>query len=106
MRDFILQKIRRLASANGGQAPGQKLFAKETGIAGHQWRGRFWARWGDRLTEAGLKPSDRTGKLPEESNDALQRQPVSNSVEGFVYLIKSGDFYKIGRSDDAERRFN
>ncbi|MFC0219030.1 GIY-YIG nuclease family protein [Pseudochelatococcus lubricantis] len=177
MRDFILQEIRRLASANGGQAPGQKLFAKETGIAEHQWRGRFWARWGDALTEAGFKPNDWTGKsdanavlsgliaacrhygrlptnselemlrrtdpsvphpnvikssfgrrsdmiaalakhvatdtalsdvavmLPEQSNDALQRQPVSKSVEGFVYLIKSGDFYKIGRSDDAERRF-
>ncbi|WP_374310042.1 GIY-YIG nuclease family protein [Methylocella sp.] len=177
MRDFILQEIRRLASANGGQAPGQKLFAKETGIAEHQWRGRFWARWGDALTEAGFQPNDWTGRsdtnailsgviaacrhygrlptnsememlrrtdpsiphpkviqnnfgrrsdmiaalakhvaadaalydvaamLPEQSNDALLRKPSSKPVEGFVYLIKSGDFYKIGRSDDAERRF-
>lgn len=177
MRDFILQEIRRLASANGGQAPGQKLFAKETGIAEHQWRGRHWARWGDALREAGFEPNDWTGKsdsnailsglivacrhygrlptnseiemlrrtnpsiphpkvirnnfgrrsdmvaalarfvatdtalsdiaamLPEQANGALQRQPSSKLVEGFVYLIKSGDFYKIGRSDDAERRF-
>ena len=177
MRDFILQEIRRLASANDGQAPGQKLFAKETGIAEHQWRGRYWARWGDALKDAGFEPNDWTGKLDSDevlngvayavrqfgrlptraelllrrkvdsaipSDQAIRRHfgrrndliaalvkratddpayadiaamlpavaPMpapprlsSKPVEGYVYLIKSGDFYKIGRSDDAERRF-
>lgn len=177
MRDFILQEIKRLASENGGQAPGQKLFAKETGIAAHQWLGRYWARWGDALTEAGFQPNDWTGKLDSDSLlngiihamrqfgrmptkaelllrrkvdpaipsiQAIRRQfgrrddiiaalskraaedanladiipmiPALSSkpivrpthykiVEGFVYLIKAGDFFKIGRSDNAERRF-
>lgn len=177
MRDFILQEICRLASANDGQAPGQKLFVKETGVAEHHWRGRYWARWGDALKEAGFEPNDWTGKLnsddvlngiiagirhfgrfPTRDELMLYRQsnpkvPPDNTikrhfgrrdelvaalakraaedpayadiasmlpeipsievmprisskpVEGFVYLIKSGNFYKIGRSDDAERRF-
>ncbi len=177
MRDFILNEIRRLASSNGGQPPGQNLFANETGIAAHQWRGRHWARWGDALKDAGFEPNNWTGRsdervilsglivacrhygrlptnseiellrrtdptvpspkviqsnlgrrsdliaalaryaladatlsdiaamLPAQSIDQSQRQTLSRPVEGFVYLIKSGDFYKIGRSDDAERRF-
>ncbi|WP_133256022.1 GIY-YIG nuclease family protein [Rhodopseudomonas palustris] len=177
MRDFILQEIRRLASASGGQAPGQKLFAKETGIAEHQWRGRHWARWGDAIKDAGLEPNDWNSKadsdavlsgiveacrhygrfptqseidilrranpsvphpnvikrhlgrrtdvvaalarlvatdaglsdiaamLPDQRDDAPREQPSSKRADGFVYLIKSGDFYKIGRSEDAERRF-
>lgn len=175
MRDFILQEIRRVASSNGGQAPGQKLFARETGVAEHQWRGLFWARWGDALAEAGFEPNEWTpksdakvlleglvtacrhyGHLPTNSELDLLRQtdpsipspkvlrdnfgrrsdllaviarhaatdatlsdisamlPEATSTspvhrmrdaEGYVYLIKSGDFYKIGRSDDAERRF-
>lgn len=153
------------------------MFAKETSIAEHQWRGRYWARWGDALTEAGFNPNDWTskrdpdevlngviagirhfGRLPTSDELAIYRQSnpdvppdntikrhfgrrdeliaalikratedpgyadialllpnvtsaptapriASKTVEGFVYLIKSGDFYKIGRSDNAERRF-
>lgn len=174
MRDEIIGEIRRLATANGGQPPGQIAFVRETGIQPHQWRGKFWARWGDALTEAGFAPnawnakldSDvilsgliegvrHYGKMPTRDELEIYRQsnPVipseqaikrhfgrradliealrkrasedascadiaallpppaqpkpstpPNVVEGSVYLIKSGEFYKIGRSDDLERR--
>jgi hypothetical protein len=181
MRDHILQEIRRLAALSGGQPPGQIAFARDTGIAEHLWRGKFWARWGDALVEAGHEPNKWTGRLDSNevltgiitacrhygrlptrdelliyrktepsipSEQAIKRhfgrrselivalakhaaenegyadivlmlpddpQPVSEPVseppkgqktspDGFVYLIKSGDFYKIGRSDDIERR--
>lgn len=174
MRDYILDQIRQLAAVHG-QAPGQKLFASETGIAQHQWRGRFWSRWGDALIEAGFEPNEWTsrrqtsdllkglitacrhyGRLPTYSEiqmlrrsdptvpspkvvsghfgnhtamvialrqhceldqtlsdlaallpelSAIPDRPRPKSKDGFVYLIKSGEYFKIGRSDDAERRF-
>lgn len=176
MRQHILSEIQRLATVNKGQPPGQTLFARETGIGSHQWRGKFWARWGDALIEAGYAPnawterldsnevmvglaaacrhygrlptrdeiqlyrktnpsipseqaikrhfgrrselisalrtwavgteafSDIAALLPAVSEDRAHHPTPSKSVEGFVYLIKSGDFYKIGRGDDLERR--
>ena len=176
MRDEIIREIRRLAVANDGKAPGQKLFARETGILEHHWRGNFWARWGDALAEAGYQPNEWNGRLDTQSVmdsvitvcrhlgrvptrdeidlyrktdpsvprsaaiarhlggraemiEALRSHAASDpaladisallpatpetarttlnaarAAEGFVYLIKSGDFYKIGRSDDIERR--
>jgi hypothetical protein len=38
---------------------------------------------------------------PTDSHDA---QPKHTPLEGFVYLIRSGRHYKIGRSDELERR--
>ena len=45
---------------------------------------------------ASLLPAEGARKPKPNQEGALR--------EGFVYLIKSGDFYKIGRSDDLERR--
>ncbi|HEY1604494.1 MAG TPA: GIY-YIG nuclease family protein [Allosphingosinicella sp.] len=175
MRDHIIAEIRRLAELNG-QPPGQTLFARETGIPPYQWLGKFWARWGDALAEAGYKPNAwnarldsnevltaviaacrHFGRVPTRPEFILYRQthpslpseqaikrhfgrrvdliaalakraaedeeyhdiatmlpnvasaeairvPATQSREGFVYLIRSGDFYKIGRSDELERR--
>lgn len=176
MREIILNEIRRLA-ARDGHPPGRAAFARETGIAIHQWSGVIWARWGDALAEAGFSPNQlmqrrdtdsvlqmvaeacrRFGRFPANTEFRLYRRehkdfpsragipshfrstadlvsalarwctqnpayadvaamlPATSIVaddetakasripEGSVYLIKSGDHYKIGRSDELERR--
>lgn len=176
MREHIISEIQRLAALNDGQAPGQTAFVGATGIGETKWRGKYWARWGDALMEAGFQPnawnnkSDpdavlegvikacrHYGKLPVKAEfsmlrasdpsiplpntirnhfgrqddlvaalrkyagtnpdyaDVLAMLPVATptrsakvsgakAVDGHVYLIKSGDFYKVGRSDELERR--
>jgi Meiotically up-regulated gene 113 len=177
MRETILDEIRRLAGQSDNQPPGQKLFARETGIGSSQWRGKYWARWGDAVAEAGFTPNDinkrldteqvlgsyvaacrHLGKLPTYAELSLLRRtnrdvPHPNTVrehiggnsevlialaeraasnadyadiaamlpelpaasgtpaqrptkapEGWVYLLKSGSHYKIGRSDQLEAR--
>ena len=174
MKTHILSEIRRIASENGGVAPGQGLFAKMTGITTAKWRGVHWLRWSDAVIEAGLHANEwnqkfdtdsvlhalaelarRLGRLPTRSEIKMERQldasfpshstvanryrtnaelndallqlsaserdwadlqdiltrrehkspRVETSWEGFVYLLKSGQHYKIGRSEDIERRF-
>jgi hypothetical protein len=56
-RKRIVREIKRLAERNGGVPPGQRLFELESGIKSSQWRGRYWARWGDAVREAGLEPN-------------------------------------------------
>lgn len=174
MRAQIINEIRRLAKANGGRAPGFRLFEKETGIRESAWRGVYWARWSEAIVEAGFKPNTAPPKLTEQfilekiseacrhfgripsamefrmygrthedfpsdktilrkfrSKENMLRRlaefanansaysdiaamladvaPAAESDEratkdGLVYLMRSGAHYKIGRSDELERR--
>ena len=64
-KERILAEIRRIASQCGGSPPGKQRFESETSIREHEW-GKYWARWGDALTEAGFRPNMWVQQLPEE----------------------------------------
>jgi hypothetical protein len=178
-KEHILSEIRRTAKQNGGEPLGMGRFATETGIRQSDWRGRYWARWGDALEEAGLQANQfnarlddeavlahliletrRLGHLPTTAELRLRRRedsgfpsagvferlgskairaglmadycrehsgyadvleivmPLLNSEEapssnddagesveyGFVYMLKSGRYYKVGATNSFGRR--
>lgn len=55
-KEHILAEIRRTALANGTPL-GRGQFLTETGIREADWSGKYWARWGDAVTEAGFPPN-------------------------------------------------
>jgi len=63
-KEHILSEIQR--TAKDGKAIGQKLFFTETGIKVDDWRGKYWARWGDALVEAGFTANDWTSAHNDE----------------------------------------
>jgi hypothetical protein len=56
-KPHILAEIRRTAKVNGGIPLGWRRFEQKTGIGYHDWYGRYWARWGDAVREAGFEPN-------------------------------------------------
>ena len=97
MRDFILQEIRRLASANGGQAPGMGTFQSETGIGERQWRGLYWSRWSDALKDAGLEPN----KLNERADTGSLLAGLIAACRHFGRLPTEADMQVLRRTDPA-----
>lgn len=53
-RDVILDAIRETAASNNGKPVGRERFEQLTGITEYDV-GRYWARWGDAVREAGLQ---------------------------------------------------
>lgn len=181
-KSHILSEIRRTAEENGGVPLGWRRFQSETGIKPTDSIGKYWARWGDALSEAGYSrnelqprrsdedllghltqyvrelgripvyselrlksrrdpsfPSDKTlrrlgdkrllaKKLrdhclardetdvvtlcdvelskPENNERTLDERAKADDAPnlGYVYLLRSGRHYKIGRSNSVGRR--
>jgi len=177
-RQHIINEIKRTAEANGGIPLGTERFFAETGIRTSDWFGKYWARWGDALIEAGYKPNEMQGSYEDDwvieklisvirelgrfpssgdlrlkakqekdfpSHNVFSRvgkkaelvkktieycgnrggfdevlriceeiavaiHPESNGTQqgqtelGYVYLMKSGRYYKIGRTAALGRR--
>ncbi|MBA5862953.1 MAG: GIY-YIG nuclease family protein [Nitrospira sp. CR1.1] len=66
----IISEIKRTAQGNGGSPLGTARFETETGIRSSDWMGKFWARWGDALVEAGFQPNVLQG--PRGEDDLLE----------------------------------
>lgn len=65
-KNQIISEIRRTAAENGGVPLGRQRFHHETGIREGDWNGRYWARWGDALEEAGVSRNKLNEAFPEE----------------------------------------
>lgn len=65
-REYIIAEIRRTAADNGGIPLGREAFRRETGIKQTDWYGKFWARWGDALVEAGFSPNQMQEAYAED----------------------------------------
>ena len=181
-KSHIIAEIKRTAKDNGEKPLGMARFEQETGISMKDCLGKYWARWGDALKEAGFKPNTLQGRRNEEDllenlvllTRHLGHFPFTNEIKlwgrknpgfpshntfrrfgkkkdqldrlaefykrcgysdvenicvgelsqisdnhnqndndnvidsdqnvGYVYLLKSGRFYKIGRTKSLERR--
>ena len=76
-KQHILAEIRRTAESNDGNPLGRTAFLNATGIKEIDWRGRYWARWGDAIVEAGYTPNELNPKTEE---DHLYRKLVELTV--------------------------
>jgi Meiotically up-regulated gene 113 len=65
-KDHILNEIKRTAASNGDVPLGVGRFYKETGIKASDWAGKYWARWGDALREAGYESNKMRGAYDDE----------------------------------------
>ena len=63
--DDILSEIKRTTKENGGVPLGVRRFYTETGIKVADWKGKYWARCGDAVEEAGSAGNSLTARYDD-----------------------------------------
>jgi len=96
-KTLILQEIKRTAKENGGVPLGRIRFENETGIKDTDWFGKFWARWGDALQEAGYPPNQLVSAY--DRNKLLEK--YANLSRELGRLPTGGDLRLKGRNDPS-----
>jgi hypothetical protein len=96
-KEQVLADIRRLAAENGGKAPGERKFTKETGIGRMEWFGRYWSRWGDALVEAGFPAN--VFRVQKDDEEALRR--IAAFIRTLGHYPVWGEFLIEHRRDSA-----
>jgi hypothetical protein len=94
-KEHILREIQRTAEANGGTPLGRARFVAETGIPEHHWRGRYWARWSEAISEAGLEPNQLQSSYIE--GDLLRK--LAEEIRRFGRMPTASEM-KLKRRDD------
>lgn len=94
-KELILSEIRRIALESGGVPPGRERFQRETGISSGAIYGKYWARWGDALREAGFEPNKMQASLTDD--DALAG--IVTMVRGLGRLPTRAELKLRRRSD-------
>jgi len=92
-KEQILNEIRRIAADNDGVPPGKQRFSTETGINESAWSGKYWARWGDALREAGFPPN--VWQVPHREEFL---------IESYIRLIREFGRFPVLRELRLKRR--
>jgi len=93
----IIEEIRRTAKENGNRPLGARRFSAATGIRATEWLGKYWARWGDALREAGLEPNTLQGAL----EDKLILEHYAQLVRELGHIPVKAEFEMKSHRDPA-----
>lgn len=96
MKEKIILEIQKIANELG-TSPGQKTFANSTGITEKEWKGVYWARWGDALRDAGLAPNT----LQERYNDDFLLKRYCDATRHFGKAPTKAELRMHSKTVDA-----